>query len=89
MSYRKPKLLANVIIGVLAVVVIAFAVSFGWLIFNAFSLADTTIGLNMSFTGYAYISIEATFVALMLYAGYYVFRNAQRRPTIEVEVLEE
>ena len=74
--------------GSLIVSLVAFGVAFSWLIYNAFSLADTNIGLSFSFTGYAYISIEATFIFLILYGGYYVFKDAIRKPTIEVEVYQ-
>jgi uncharacterized RDD family membrane protein YckC len=78
----------NLIVAALALVVIAFSIAFGYLIVTAFPLVSTSIGLNMSFSGYEYISILVTFFSLMLYGGYYVFSSATRRPTIEVDVLE-
>jgi hypothetical protein len=78
----------NLIVASLVLVLMAFTVAFGYLIVTAFPLVGTSIGLNMSFTGYEYISILATFFFLMLYGGYYVVNGAARRPTIEVDVLE-
>ncbi len=89
MSNSTPRILTNVIVSALVLAMIGFGAAFTLLIIKAFSLADTNIGLTFSFTGYAYISIEATFVFLMLYGGYYVFANAVKHPTIEVEVLDE
>jgi uncharacterized membrane protein YqhA len=89
LSYRRPRFVTNVITTALLVVMAAFAVAFGFLLYDAFTLTDTSLGLTMSFTAYVYITIEATFVVLMLYGGYYVFRSAIRRRTIEVEVFEE
>lgn len=88
MSFRRPRLIINVITAALALVVVAFGVAFGYLIVTAFPLVNSSIGLNMSFTGYEYLSILATFFFLMLYGGYYVVSGAARRPTIEVDVLE-
>ena len=88
MSYRRPRLIINIISAALVLVILAFAVAFGYLIVTAFTLVSTSIGLNMSFSGYEYISILATFFFLMLYGGYYVVNSAARRPTIEVDVLE-
>jgi hypothetical protein len=81
-------MIINIISAALALVVLAFAVTFGYLIVTAFPLISTSIGLNMSFSGYEYISILATFFFLMLYGGYYVVNSAARRLTIEVDVLE-
>jgi len=89
MTYRTGKVVTNVIVGVFGLVLIAFTAAFAILLLQAFSLVDTSIGLNTSFTGYEYISIEATFVALMVSAGYYVIRNALTHPTISIEVDEE
>lgn len=88
MTYQTSRLVINVLMAVFVVVLAGFAVAFGVLLYKAFSLVGFSVGLNTSFTGYEYISIEATFVFLMLYGGYWVFRNAARRPTIEVDVLE-
>ena len=88
LSYSTSKLVGNVIAAILAIVVVGFGVAFGYLIYSAFSLVDTSIGLTTSFTGYEYISILATFFFLILYGGYYVFRSAFRRPVIEIDVME-
>jgi hypothetical protein len=84
--YRKGKLMTNVIVGSLVVVLAAFAIGFSYLMLKAFLITDTGVGLNMSFTGYEYISIEVTFVGVILGAGYYVVSNGLRRRTIEITV---
>jgi hypothetical protein len=87
--YRKGRLLTYTIVTALILVLAAFAIAFGYLIINAFSLTNTAIGLNTSFTGYEYISIEATWVVVILYGGYYIINSALRRPTIEISVEED
>ena len=87
--YRKGRLLTYTIVTVLILVLAAFAIAFGYLIINAFSFTSYAIGLNTSFTGYEYISIEATWVVVILYGGYYVINSALRRPTIEINVEED
>lgn len=86
MSDSTPRLLIDALSLAVIVILIVFGVAFSYLIYNAFSFADTNIGLTMSFTGYLWISIEASFLFLMAYGGYYVLRSGGRRPTIEVEM---
>ena len=87
MSYLTTRFVGNLLATIFAVVVIGFGLAFATLIYKAFFLADTSIGLNTSFTGYAYISILATFVFIMLYGGYWVFRGAFRKPELEIELI--
>jgi hypothetical protein len=87
--FRRGKLVRNIILGAVVLVLAAFTAGFSYLMIRAFFLTDSAIGLNMSFTGYEYISIEATFVGVIVGAGYYVVTSALKRPMIEIAVEED
>ncbi len=88
MYFRRPRLIVKLISAALILVVVAFGVSFGYLIYQSFSLVSTSVNLSSSFTGYEYISLLAAFFVLMLYGGAYVFTSALRHPTVEVDFIE-
>ena len=86
--FRRGKLVRNIILGAVVLVLGTFTIGFSYLIIRAFFLTDSAIGLNMSFTGYEYISIEGMFVGVIVYGGYYVISTALKRPMLEISVEE-
>lgn len=89
MAYRESKQVGTMITVVLGGVLAVFAAGFLYQLVKALSLVNTSFGLSMTFVGIEYISIEATFLFLIMTGGYYVFSNAIRRPVIEIEVEDE
>ena len=93
MTYRVGSLIVNILVGTTASILAVFAVAFSYILIQAFRLTSFDMSLSASptqvatnFQIYAFISVEATFVAVMIAAGYYIFRGALKRNIIEVDV---
>lgn len=93
MTYRTGALIVNILVGTSAAILTVFAVAFSYVLVEAFRLTSFDMSLSTSptqvatnFQIYAFISVEATFVALMIAAGYYIFKSALRRNVVEIEV---
>jgi hypothetical protein len=74
---RRATIVSDVLMVVVAAVVATFVFEFGLLIATALNTADGA-GLNGMFTSYGYITIEATFLCLILVGAYQVFRIGLR-----------
>jgi len=92
-SYHRGVLITNTVAGVVAASVAVFTAAFGYILVR--SLVNTPFNLSLStgassmaesFFVYGFISIEACFVAVVLYFGYSTVRNALKRKVIEIEV---
>jgi hypothetical protein len=86
-------LIVNILVGTSASILAVFVVAFSYILVEAFRLTSFNMSLSTSptqvatnFQIYAFISVEATFVALMIAVGYYILRNALKRNVIEIDV---
>jgi len=77
---RRATLISDIFMIVVAFVVAVFGIEFAILIGNAVSTANSA-GLTGMFTSYGYVTIEATFLCMMLVGAYQVFRVGMRRRT--------
>jgi len=75
---RRATIVSDVLMIVMAFVVAVFGIEFSILIGNAVGTANGA-GLTGMFTSYGYITIEATFLCMMLVGAYQVFRVGLRR----------
>jgi hypothetical protein len=92
-SYHRGVLITNTVAGVVAASVAVFTAAFAYILVR--TLVNTPFNLSLStgassmaesFFVYGFISIEACFVAVVLYFGYSTVRNALKRKVIEIEV---
>ncbi len=75
---RRATLVSDIFMIIVAFVVAVFGIEFAMLIGNAVSAANGA-GLTGMFTSYGYVTIEATFLCMMLVGAYQVFRVGLRR----------
>jgi hypothetical protein len=93
LNYRQSEWVTKGVVAVVGTATVVFAIAYGYVIIQAFmdSSFDVSLTANpnsfiTNFTIYGFVSIEATFLAIMAYFGYAISRNAVRRKVIEVEV---
>jgi hypothetical protein len=93
LNYRRTEWVTNGVVAVVGTATVVFAIAYGYVIVQAFlhtsfdlSLTANPNSFITNFTIYGFVSIEATFLAVMAYFGYAIIRNATRHNVIEVEV---
>jgi hypothetical protein len=94
-SYRAGIWVTNIIAGITIVSLAAFTAGFSYILIEALvntpfnlSLSAGASSMAFSFYVYGFISIEACFVAVVIFFGYSTVRTALRRKVIEVEIAD-
>jgi hypothetical protein len=93
LNYRQSEWVTRSVVAVVGTATVIFAVAFGYVVLQAFLDSSFNVSLTANpgsfehnFTIYGFVSIEATFLAIMAFFGYSILKNATRRKVIEVEV---
>ena len=76
--FERATIVSDIFLVVLAGIVTAFTALFGILIWNA-TINAGNAGFGSMFTSYGYVTIEVTFLCMILVGAYQVFRVGLRR----------
>lgn len=65
-------------------VLASFTILFSALIYNGLALARQMVNYNLMFQTYLIVTVEATFLSVILYISYWVFERALRPMMVDL-----